>query len=379
MKRLPALLLLLLALRVSVASAQTSTSTPTIPKVPQATAPRDAQGQAAGSADWSFAVCGDSRDCGDVVLPTIAARVRAQGDRFYWHLGDLRSLREIDADLLHDPATPQDLSFSNYLTVAWDDFVEHQIKPFGTVPFVLGIGNHEVIGGHTRSQFVQYFRAWLDTPMLRGQGNDPKAPLTTWYTWTQGPVAFIYLDNATPDEFTADQEAWLEGVLERACNNSQVQSIVVGMHEALPFSYSLAHSMNQCGVSTRTGLKVYQQLLEVQRRKRVYVLASHSHYYMANIYNTPYWQQHGGVLPGWIVGTGGARRNRLPKHHEGASEALEKTYGYLRGTVHQDGVIDFVFQPVEERDVPADVVRTYGANFVHEAFTGNIVKEAPKH
>ena len=39
---------------------------------------------------WYFAVSGDSRNCGDVVMPGIAAGVIQSGAIFYWHLGDLR-------------------------------------------------------------------------------------------------------------------------------------------------------------------------------------------------------------------------------------------------------------------------------------------------
>ena len=52
--------------------------------------------------------------------------------------------------------------------------------------------------------------------------------------------------------------------------------------------------------------------------RSVYVLASHSHYYMENIYNTEHWRLHGGVLPGWIVGTAGAVRYPLPAERSGA-------------------------------------------------------------
>ena len=46
--------------------------------------------------------------------------------------------------------------------------------------------------------------------------------------------------------------------------------------------------------------------------KKVYVLSSHSHFYMSGVYDTPYWREHGGVLPGWIIGTTGAIRYALP-------------------------------------------------------------------
>ena len=49
---------------------------------------------------WSFAVSGDSRNCGDFVMPAIAARVKAENDAFYWHLGDFRWMSQPDQDLL---------------------------------------------------------------------------------------------------------------------------------------------------------------------------------------------------------------------------------------------------------------------------------------
>jgi hypothetical protein len=36
-------------------------------------------------------------------------------------------------------------------------------------------------------------------------------------------------------------------------------------------------------------------------RKRVYVLASHQHFYMENVYDSQYLREHGGVLPGWVI------------------------------------------------------------------------------
>jgi len=47
---------------------------------------------------WSFAVSGDSRNCGDFAMPAIASAVKAEKDSFYWHLGDfaLHELSEQD-------------------------------------------------------------------------------------------------------------------------------------------------------------------------------------------------------------------------------------------------------------------------------------------
>ena len=38
---------------------------------------------------WTFAVSGDARNCGDIVMPAIAAGVKRDQAAFYWHLGRL--------------------------------------------------------------------------------------------------------------------------------------------------------------------------------------------------------------------------------------------------------------------------------------------------
>ena len=102
----------------------------------------------------------------------------------------------------------------------------------------------------------------------------------------------------------------------RACSkkdltDSSVKTIVVGMHKALSESIVKGHSMNESPAgTTRAASRVYADLLGAQneRHKLVYVLASHEHFYMDGVFNTDYWRGHGGVLPGWIVGTAGAAR-----------------------------------------------------------------------
>jgi hypothetical protein len=49
---------------------------------------------------WRFAVSGDSRNCGDVVMPSIARGARKDGAKFYWHLGDFRAIYDFDPDML---------------------------------------------------------------------------------------------------------------------------------------------------------------------------------------------------------------------------------------------------------------------------------------
>src|ERR1700733_10752572 len=58
----------------------------------------------AQSGAWKFAVSGDSRNCGDIVMPAIAAGVRQSGAQFYWHLGELRKISGVDEATSHQPA-----------------------------------------------------------------------------------------------------------------------------------------------------------------------------------------------------------------------------------------------------------------------------------
>jgi hypothetical protein len=105
------------------------------------------------------------------------------------------------------------------------------------------------------------------------------------------------------------------------------------------------------------------------------VLASHSHFYMSDIYETDAWKAIG-VLPGWIVGTAGAVRYSLP---DGADPARSKTkvYGYLLATVHADGSIDFKFQELQPEDIHSRADQRFGADFVNFCIDKNTAfKEA---
>ena len=138
--------------------------------------------------------------------------------------------------------------------------------------------------------------------------------MRTYYHWRERNVDFINLDNASVEEFDPEQMLWFERLLERDQADPGVATIVVGMHEALPDSLSDDHSMSQSLTGLSSGRRAYQDLLYtlIHGHKRVYVLASHSHFYLENIFNTDYISHHGGVLPGWIVGTAGAFRYDLP-------------------------------------------------------------------
>ena len=77
-----------------------------------------------------------------------------------------------------------------------------------------------------------------------------------------------------------------------------------------------------------------------EKRKHVYVLASHVHAFLENVYDTP--EHAGQVLPGWIVGTAGAIQSADPM-----------AYGYLRVEVGPDGVLTPRFRQVTRSSLPA--------------------------
>jgi hypothetical protein len=350
---------------------------------------------------WNFVVSGDSRNCGDVVMPAIAQGADHNQAQFYWHLGDLRAIYDFDDDMkaAADKAAAEHkgkpLDIITYEKTAWDDFDNNQIAPFGKIPFRIGIGNHETIPPKSRCEFAKHFASLLDAPGLERPKNsspkiDPDMSSTkdycpsdctsqpkTYYHWTVNQqVDFIYLDNASECEFDKDQLAWFKSVIDADVKDEKISSIVVGMHAALPESISRDHSMNEWlhkpwPQGKTSGEDVYQELLQVPKPKNVYVLASHSHYVMENIFNTYYWGANGGKLYGWIIGTAGARRYPLPPQFTRAKFAKTHVYGYLLGIVDPTGVISFKFEELTEQDIPQYVTQRYPDGFVHKCFVEN--------
>ncbi len=316
-----------------------------------------AQNAPQAEVQWSFAISGDSRNCGDLVMPAIAQGVRRRGADFYWHLGDFRAIYTFDEDLV-PPARlglpSKAMGISEYLGSAWPDFIAHQIVPFGDIPVFLAPGNHEFIPPKTRADYISQFADWLDTPLLRDQRlkDDPTDhKLHLYYHWVKGTVDFLSLDNVTEDQFDGDQMRWIKSVVDRDEKSDQIRAIVVGMHEALPGSLADAHSMSQWPLGERTGRQVYEMLLHAQNvsRKRVYVFTSHSHFYMADIFRSDTWK--GKVLPGWIVGTAGAQRYVLPSGVSPGPLATTNVYGFLVATVRADGSISTSFEQLSLDDL----------------------------
>jgi len=322
---------------------------------------------------WYFAVSGDSRDCGDLIMPKIAQHIADNRQNapveFYWHLGDLRALYRRDCDMamrenssfqcppkrieLEDPAVRK-----KYLAEAWPDYISQQIKPFDDreVPFYLGIGNHELFGERTRDDFRREFKKWLtQTALQKQRASDREKQGTsekieskdgdTYYHFVLKGVDIIYLDNANiynaqDPGFSEEQLTWLDRVLKRDEANPQVKTIIVGMHAALPESFSRDHAMDKTCASFCNGKRAYERLRVTQSRgKKVYVMASHSHYFEEYIYDTPENRGHG--LPGWIIGTAGAEQYRT-----------DIKYGYLLVEVTSDGTIHCSFQRVYRDSLP---------------------------
>ncbi len=342
-----------------------------------------AQGTSPNS--WSFIASGDSRNCGDMIVPAIASNSAQFSPGFYWHLGDLRAIYKVDEDIAFSTANHmQAPACDAYERIAWSDFVEQQIGSFGNRPFYVGIGNHEVIPPKNEAAFEREFYDWLNLPVLQAQrakDNEPAEP-QPYYHWIQGGVDFIYLDNAT-GVFSDPQLTWLQHRLDAAKQDIRIKSVVVGMHEALPDSWSNEHSMGdgRSGPEARaSGQKAYKALIAFrdESHKPVYVLCSHSHFYMDHIFTTPELTKNGGEpLDGWLVGTAGAVRYPLPKNVPENTHARTDVYGYLLGEVSFDGTIKFSFHEVHPADVPEYVQQRYPATAVQWCFEHNSLNKDP--
>jgi hypothetical protein len=327
------------------------------------------------NAQWKFAVSGDSRNCGDIVMPAVAAGVKASGAEFYWHLGDFRAINAFDEDLVPPPQlglATKPLSILDYELRAWPDFIEHQLGPFGNLPIYLALGNHETVPPVTAEKALLQFADWFDAPQVRAQrlkDNPNDHMLRPYYHWVEQGVDFITLDNSSEDQFDPAQLKWIKSVLDRDERSAEIKTIVVGMHAALPGSFGANHSMSDWAQGQESGRQVYGELWHAKNaaHKNVYVLASHAHFYMPDVYNTKDWR--GRVLPGWIIGTAGAIRYRLPSGAE--PPAKTDVYGYMIGTVAADGSVTFEFKELSLNDIQRTELGAHPAELVRWCFEEN--------
>jgi hypothetical protein len=227
----------------------------------------------------------------------------------------------------------------------------------------------------TRDGYIAKFSSFLSRPEIQAQrkaDGDSADAVQPWYHWARNGVDFITLDNASRDEFSDAQMRWLRSVLDRdLAPNSGIRAVVAGMHEALPHSTSSDHGMDDWDLGIRTGELVYTWLFDAQSAgKHVYILASHSHFYSPNIFNSPYWKQHSDhVVPGTIIGSAGAHRYKLPQFADKASRT--NIYGYLQGTVQADGSIDFALHELSEGDLVASKWPNSPLDAIHECYIHN--------
>lgn len=318
---------------------------------------------AKSSSSWYFAVSGDSRDCGDVVMPRIAAAIRRNATNppvaFYWHLGDFRKMHGVDCDMRRrdDPSVDcarrpagdvGSPAMGNYLDRAWKDFIERQLGPFGTTPVFLAIGNHQLYSGRTREDVRRTFQRWLTEEPIHSQRHadypDAGTEGDTYYHFVHRGIDFIILDNAS-GAFDAAQVAWLRKVLARSAADARVSAIVVGMHATLPGSTNRYHAMDATCDGRRSGNEVYDFLSGAAATKKVFVFSSHSHRFAENVYDQP--EHAGHVIPGWVIGTAGASQPLT----EGAGTAWPAIrYGYVEVEVSPEGEIVSRFREIRRED-----------------------------
>ena len=143
------------------------------------------------------------------------------------------------------------------------------------------------------------------------------------------------------------------------------------MHEALPHSTGSEHAMDDWLRGNSSGELVYHWLYDAQSAgKHVYIFASHSHYYSPNVFNSPYWKQYSkDVVPGWIIGSAGAHRYKLPRAAE--PTAREHIYGYMQGTVNPDGTVNFSLHELSEDDLIKYKWPNAPLDAIHECYVHN--------
>jgi hypothetical protein len=227
------------------------------------------------------------------------------------------------------------------------------LHPFGKLDVFLGIGNHENIFPMTHDAYLSQFAAYLNSPPLaaqRARDYDTGGPRSYFHWVMNNSVDFINLDNASGNAFDKQQMEWVRTRLLADLKSDSITTVVAGMHEALPGSQGTSHSMCESPEGIDTGREVYKLLWDLQQAgKKVYVLASHSHFVMDDVYRSTYWKDQ--VLPGWIVGTAGAVRYRLPPGITVGTIAKTDVYGYLLATVMSDGSIQFDFKELSLDDL----------------------------
>ena len=217
---------------------------------------------------------------------------------------------------------------------------------------------------------MKAFAAYLDIAAIRDQRlkDDPNdTTVRTYYHVVTNGIDFITLDNGSCDMFDDAQMAWLrKRARARRRRRIHPHDRRSACTPRFPTAAPAATAWATIRASRTPAARSTTLLLAMRdkSKKQVYVLASHSHFVMDNVYDSDYWRTNGGVLPGWIVGTSGAVRYRLPETATPGPNTRTDVYGYLLGTVSANGAITFEFRELTPKDIPADVVNKYSKNFV---------------
>lgn len=309
---------------------------------------------------WTFTVSGASSDCGNLVMPAIARAARDLGARFHWHLGGFRRVQNIDTDFLFEHQFQQPTAvptFGDYRQLLLSDVIEHQVAAFRDVPLYVTLGGTDDERPSSRLQYRVALRKQLTNPAItqrravEASGKvDTGALPPSYYHWREGVVDFLSVDDAGAGVIDARQLRWLDEVIARAGDDTQVRTVVVGLHAPLPYSRVPGSAMCATSEGVRSGEHLYRALVALQDRgKHVYIVSAQGHYVLSDLYETGHWIHDGDapkILPGWNAGTAGAEKEPLPEGIATGPSARSGDYGVLVGTVAPDGTIDFVFHEV---------------------------------
>ena len=213
----------------------------------------------AGTPSWRFAVSGDSRNCGDVVMPAIAAGVKQirrrvlLAPRRFAPISAMRTKTFASSPSI----SPRPLTKTEYPGIAWDDFTQNQMAAFGDTPFYLGIGNHDTVAPEDHAAFVARFSEQLDLPNLRAQRlkDDPSdlaaedvLPLDR----ARRGLSSIWTTR-TETSSSADQVAWLEKTLNRDLPILRFARLWWACTRRFPESLSSNHAMDDSKAAREAG------------------------------------------------------------------------------------------------------------------------------
>ena len=237
------------------------------------------------------------------------------------------------------------------------------------------MGNHETIPPATRDAWLIQFADWLEIPRIRAQrlkDNPQDHKLHAYYHWVKAQRRLYY---------ARQRQRRISSMPLSSTGFARSSSAMKHPRISEP-SWSECTRHCPAASDTRTawaigpqgdksGREVYQQLWHAQdsAHKRVYILASHSHFFMEDVYQTADWKNK--VLPGWIVGTAGAVRYRIPPEAGPAQKAQTDVYGYMIGTVAADGSVSFEFQKLSLEDLLAVDHGTYPEALVRWCYSEN--------